>query len=76
MYEEKYFEGDIHNFLRQVTHDLLLDDSAGRTARELSWTNLMFSHVNIIPPCSYITWGINSRPAGGRERRRSQTPST
>jgi hypothetical protein len=29
---------------------LLLDDSAGRIARELRWTNQEFSSVNIIPP--------------------------
>jgi hypothetical protein len=29
---------------------LLQDDSAGRTVRELWWTNQKFSSVNIIPP--------------------------
>jgi hypothetical protein len=48
-YEQRYFEGQIHHILCQVP-DLLLDDTAGRTARELLWTNQEFSPVNIIPP--------------------------
>jgi hypothetical protein len=46
-YEKRYFEGHIHNFLRQVPPDLLLDESASRIARELWWTNQELS------PCRY-----------------------
>jgi hypothetical protein len=34
-YEQRYFEGQIHHFLRQVPPALLIDGTAGRTAREL-----------------------------------------
>jgi hypothetical protein len=35
MYEQRYFEGQIHHFLPQVSLDFLLDGSAGRITREL-----------------------------------------
>jgi hypothetical protein len=48
-YKQRYFEGQIHNFLRQVPSDLLLCDSDGRIARGLWWTNQEFYPVSIIP---------------------------
>jgi hypothetical protein len=42
------FEGQINHFL-QIPRDLLLDDSVGRTARELCWKNQEFPPVDIIP---------------------------
>jgi hypothetical protein len=47
-YELRYFESENH-FLRQVPRDLLLDDSAGRIAREQSWKNHVFFPVDTIP---------------------------
>jgi hypothetical protein len=41
-------KGQIHNLLRPVPSALLLDDSAGRIARYLCWTN-HFYPVDIIP---------------------------
>jgi hypothetical protein len=43
-------QGQIHKLLLQVPPDLLLDDSAGGTARELWWTTQEFSLVDIISP--------------------------
>jgi hypothetical protein len=50
---------------------LLLEDSAGRIARELWWPNREFSTVVIIPPLFSmfiyaISWGMNNRPVVGR----------
>jgi hypothetical protein len=45
------------------------DDSGGRIARELSWTNRALSSVDIIPPWfSMFIYhvGKNNRPVGGR----------
>jgi hypothetical protein len=50
MNKERHFAGQIHHFLRQDPPDLQQDDTAGRTARELWWTNQEFSPVDITPP--------------------------
>jgi hypothetical protein len=66
-HEQRYFEGQIHHFLRDVSPDFLPDDFTGRIGRELWWTNqefslqILFSHGS---PCSYFTRGINNRPIG------------
>jgi hypothetical protein len=49
-YEQRYFEGQIYHFFRQVPSDLLLDGCSGMIARELWWTNQEFSPIDIIPP--------------------------
>jgi hypothetical protein len=38
------------SFSWPIPPSLLLDDSAGRIAKELWWTNREFSSVDIIPP--------------------------
>jgi hypothetical protein len=49
-HKQRYFTGQIHHFVCQVPPNLLLDDSVGRIARKLWWTNQEISLVNIIPP--------------------------
>jgi hypothetical protein len=66
--EQRYFEDEIHKFLLQVPPDLLLDDSAGRIAIELWWTNEEFPLPITFhrgSPCSYIIWELKNRPTGG-----------
>jgi hypothetical protein len=58
--------GQINHFLRPVTSALLLDHSAGKVARELWWSEQEFSLPISFHACSYITWGMNNRPVGGR----------
>jgi hypothetical protein len=56
-------------FPSAVPPALLLDISAGRIATELWWTNQEFLlSISFLHGCpsSYITWGKNNRPVGGR----------
>jgi hypothetical protein len=43
-------KANYYRFLHQVPPDLLLDNSAGKIARELWWMNQEFSPVEIISP--------------------------
>jgi hypothetical protein len=62
-------------FLLPDPPNLLLDGFAGRIAKERSGGRITF-HLSTSfhhgSPRSYITWGMNNRPVGGR----SLTPST
>jgi hypothetical protein len=64
-----YFIRQNVSFNSPVSPTLLLADFAVRIARELWWTNQEFClsiSFHCGSPCSYITWGMNSRPVGGR----------
>jgi hypothetical protein len=57
---------------------LLVDDSAGRVAREIWWTKEEFSPVDIIPPWfSMLIYhlGVSKKPVGAAVLRRSHNPS-
>jgi hypothetical protein len=58
-FEQRYFEGLIHNFLRHILPALLLEDSAGRTAREVWLRNQKFYPVDNILPRFSMTIGLN-----------------
>jgi hypothetical protein len=50
--------------------------TAGRIARELWWNQefpLSVSFHNV-SPCSYIAWGMNSTPVGGRSSETQSHP--
>jgi hypothetical protein len=56
---------------------LIADDSAGRIAKELWWTNEEFSSADIIPPWfSMLTYHprMNKRPVGDRRSETSSHP--
>jgi hypothetical protein len=48
-YEQRYFEGQIHNFLHKILPAFLTVASSGRISREMWWTN-QFSLLDVIPP--------------------------
>jgi hypothetical protein len=48
---------------------LLPDDSAGRDAEELWWTNQEFSSVDIIPPCITMDHHVFTIPTGRGKNR-------
>jgi hypothetical protein len=49
-YEQRHSIRPNSSFPLQIPAALILDDSAGGTARELWWVNYELSPVNIIPP--------------------------
>jgi hypothetical protein len=67
---KKCFVDKIHHFLRPDPPDFLLGGYAVRIARERSggrigsFPPLYITHHS--SPCSYIIWGMNNRPVGGR----------
>jgi hypothetical protein len=67
-YEQRFFTVP-NSFPLPISPVLLLDDFAGRIARELWWMNQEFSPVDIISPwfamLIYITSQMNNMPVGG-----------
>jgi hypothetical protein len=76
---QRYFKGQIYQFLLLARPDfLLVDDSAGRVAREIWWTKEEFYPVDIIPPWfSMLIYhlGVIKKPVDAAVTRRSHNPS-